>query len=50
MLHIFGSACGMCFRAYKDGTPHMIKSLRLVPMQPLDPGHAEGIFKKWVLK
>ena len=38
------------FRAYKDGTPHMIKSLKLVPMQPLDPDHADGIFKKWLLK
>ena len=36
------------FRAYKEGTPHMIKSLKLVPMQPLDPNHADGIFKKWV--
>jgi quinol monooxygenase YgiN len=38
------------FRAYKEGTPHMIKSLKLVPMQPLDPDHADGIFKKWMLK
>jgi len=37
------------FRAYKEGTPHMIKSLKLVPMQPLDPDHADGIFKKWML-
>ena len=36
------------FRAYKEGTPHMIKSLKLVPMQPLDPDHADGIFKKWL--
>ena len=38
------------FRKYKEGTPHMIKSLQLVPMQPLDPGHADSIFKKWLLK
>jgi quinol monooxygenase YgiN len=38
------------FRKYKEGTPHMIKSLKLVPMQPLDPDHADGIFKKWLLK
>ena len=38
------------FRKYKDGTPHMIKSLKLVPMQPLDPVHADSIFKKWTLK
>lgn len=38
------------FRKYKEGTPHMIKSLELVPMQPLDPEHADGIFKKWLLK
>jgi len=37
------------FRKYKDGTPHMIKSLKLVPMQPLDPDHADSIFKKWLL-
>ena len=36
------------FRAYKEGTPHMIKSLKLVPMQPLDPAHADSIFKKWL--
>jgi len=36
------------FRAYKEGTPHMIKSLRLVPMQPLDPDGADNIFKKWI--
>ena len=34
------------FRAYKDGTPHMIKSLKLVPMQPLDVEHMNLIFKK----
>ena len=38
------------FRKYKEGTPHMIKSLKLVPMQPLDPAHADSIFKKWTLK
>ena len=36
------------FRAYKEGTPHMIKSLELVPMHPLDPEHANGIFRKWL--
>ena len=36
------------FRKYKEGTPHMIKSLKLVPMQPLDPDHADSIFKKWL--
>ena len=35
-------------RAYKEGTPHMIKSLELVPMHPLDPEHANGIFRKWL--
>ena len=34
------------FRAYKDGTPHMIKSLELVPMEPLDTAHMDLIFKK----
>ena len=38
------------FRKYKEGTPHMIKSLKLVPMQPLDPDHADSIFKKWLPK
>ena len=33
------------FRKYKEGTPHMIKSLELVPMHPLDP---DGIFRKWL--
>ncbi len=33
-----------------EETPHMIKSLELVPMHPLDPGHADGIFKKWSAK
>ena len=36
------------FRKYKDGTPHMIKSLELVPVRPLDPKHANGIFWKWL--
>lgn len=34
------------FRVYKEGTPHMIKSLELVPMQPLDAEHMSLIFKK----
>ena len=34
------------FRRYKEGTPHMIKSLRLVPMTPLDEEHAHRIFRK----
>ena len=34
------------FRAYKEGTPHMIKSLKLVPMQPLDESGMKQIFKK----
>ena len=34
------------FRVYKEGTPHMIKSLELVPMRPLDPEHINRIFKK----
>ena len=34
------------FRAYKDGTPHMIKSLELVPMRPLDEDGMERIFIK----
>ena len=36
------------FRQYKDGTPHMIKSFELVPVCPLDPEHANGIFRKWL--
>ena len=40
----------MHFRAYKEGAPHMIKSLKLVPMQSLDLDHADNIFKKWSLK
>ena len=34
------------FRAYKEGTPHMIKSLKLVPMQPLDEQGMKMIFRK----
>ena len=34
------------FRAYKEGTPHMIKSLNLVPMSPLDPDGMKLIFRK----
>ena len=35
---------------HKEGTPHMIKSLKLVPMLPLDIEHVDSIFKKWSLK
>ena len=34
------------FRTYKDGTPHMIKSLELVPMRPLDADGMKLVFKK----
>ncbi len=34
------------FRKYKEGTPHMIKSLKLVPMQPLDESGMKQIFHK----
>ena len=34
------------FRKYKDGTPHMIKSLELVPMRPLDENGMKQIFNK----
>ena len=34
------------FRKYKDGTPHMIMSLELVPVRPLDVEHMNLIFKK----
>ena len=34
------------FCAYKEGTPHMIKSLELVPMSPLDQDGMKLIFKK----
>ena len=38
------------FRAYKEGTPHMIKSLELVPMQPLDADGMKLVFKKESVK
>ena len=31
-------------------TPVSLTPLKLVPMQPLDPDHADSIFKKWTLK
>ena len=34
------------FRKYKEGTPHMIKSLKLVPMRPLDENGMKTIFSK----
>ncbi len=34
------------FKAYKTGTLHMVKSLNLAPMKPLDPKHMNLIFKK----
>ena len=34
------------FRAYKEGTPHMIESLRLAPMRPLDPKLFPDVFRK----
>ena len=34
------------FRKYKEGTPHMIKSLKLVPMRPLDESGMKHIFNK----
>ncbi|MBR5160016.1 MAG: antibiotic biosynthesis monooxygenase, partial [Thermoguttaceae bacterium] len=34
------------FRVYKAGTPHMIKSLKLVPMSPLDAEGMKLIFRK----
>lgn len=34
------------FRKYKEGTPHMIKSLKLVPMRPLDENGMKTIFRK----
>ena len=34
------------FEAYKTGTLHMVKSLHLAPMQPLDWEHMNLIFKK----
>ena len=34
------------FKTYKEGTLHMVKSLELVPMSPLDIEHMGMIFKK----
>ena len=34
------------FRTYKEGTPHMVKSLKLVPMSPLDAENMGLIFRK----
>ena len=34
------------FQKYKQGTMHMVKSLRLPTMQPLDPAAMNMIFKK----
>ena len=34
------------FQKYKQGTLHMVKSLKLPSMQPLDPGTMKKIFKK----
>ena len=34
------------FQRYKQGTLHMVKSLELPTMQPLDPGTMQQIFKK----
>ena len=36
------------FRKYKEGTPHMIKSLELVPMRPLDESGMKQIFIKQI--
>ena len=36
------------FRKYKEGTPHMIKSLELVPMRPLDESGMKQIFVKQI--
>ena len=38
------------FRKYKEGTPHMIKSLKLVPMQPLDESGMKQIFHKQTIQ
>ena len=38
------------FKAYKTGTLHMVKSLNLAPMKPLDPEHMNLIFKKEATK
>lgn len=34
------------FQTYKQGTLHMVKSLELIDMNPLDPGAMQYIFKK----
>lgn len=34
------------FLRYKTGTPHMIESLRLAPMRPLDPALFPDVFRK----
>ena len=34
------------FKMYKTGTLHMVKSLNLAPMKPLDPEHMNLIFRK----
>ena len=34
------------FLRYKTGTPHMIESLRLAPMRPLDPSIFPNVFRK----
>ena len=34
------------FKVYKTGTLHMVKSLNLAPMKPLDPEHMNLIFRK----
>ena len=34
------------FKKYKEGTLHMIKSLNLVPMNPLDEPNMNKIFRK----
>lgn len=34
------------FLRYKTGTPHMIESLRLAPMRPLDPSLFPDVFRK----
>ena len=34
------------FLRYKTGTPHMIESLRLAPMRPLDPLIFPDVFRK----
>ena len=38
------------FKVYKTDTLHMVKSLHLAPMQPLDPEHMNLIFKKEATK